>query len=172
MGVLREIAQVSKLLQIAAVSLLALAVLLPLESRTHAATRDGLVIIVGAAAGVSDISLIALRRAFRGEIAELGNGKRIVPFNHPVHSQERIAFDRKVLGLEPDDVGRFWINRRIRDEGLPPRTLPSAEVGLRVVASFPGAVTYLRASMVDRSVRVVSIDGIAPGRPGYLLPDL
>jgi hypothetical protein len=172
MGILRKDAGLPKLLQTLATLLLALALLAPLGSRSHAAERDVLVVIVAQATGVTDISLIALRRAFRGESAEYPNGKRVIPFNQAVGSPERVAFDRAVLGLEPDEVGRFWITRRIRDEGLPPRTLPSAEVGQRVVAAYPGALTYVRSSMVDHSVRVLTIDGIAPRQPRYALPEL
>jgi hypothetical protein len=161
-----------KLLQTISALLLSLALLLPVGPRSQAAERENLVVIVANATGISDISLVALRRAFRGESAEYKTGKRIVPFNQPVGARERVAFDRAVLGLEPEVVGRFWIDRRIRDEGLPPRTLPSAEVGLRVVASYPGALTYLRSSVVNRTVRVLSIDGVAPGQPGYAFPAL
>jgi hypothetical protein len=34
------------------------------------------------------------------------------------------------------------------------------------------AITYLRASMVDNSVQVLSIDGVAPRHAGYALPEL
>jgi hypothetical protein len=46
------------------------------------------------------------------------------------------------------------------------------EVGQRVVAAYPGALTYVRSSMVDRNVRVLTIDGVAPQQPGYALPNL
>ena len=77
-----------------------------------------------------------------------------------------------VLGLGPDEVGRFWINRRIRDEGLAPRIVTSSELGIRVVASYPGAVTYMRARALPASVRVLTINGVAPGQPDYLFPNL
>jgi hypothetical protein len=38
-----------------------------------------------------------------------------------------------------------------------------------VVASYPGAITYVRADMVNASVRVLRVDGKLPGDPGYLL---
>jgi hypothetical protein len=172
LGILRKDAAMPKLLQTLATLLIALALLAPLGSRSHAAERDVLVVIVAQAAGVTDISLIALRRAFRGESAQYPGGKRVIPFNQSVGSAERAGFDRAVLGLQPSEVGRFWITRRIRDEGLPPRTLPSVEVGQRVVAAYPGALTYVRSSMVDRNVRVLTIDGVAPEQPGYALPNL
>jgi len=144
------------------------ALVAPHRPGTRAEATAPLQVIVGGASGPSDISLTLLRRAFSGEAAEYAAGKRLVPFNLPTGTHERQVFDRVVLGLEPADVGRFWINRRIRDEGLPPRTLPSAEFGVRVVASFPGAVTYVSANVVAPNVRVLKIDGKSPADPGYV----
>ncbi len=151
-----------------AFSLLA-SVLMPLQSGAHAEANPPLVVVVGAKTNLTDISLAMLRRAFQGEVALTADGKRLVPLNHAVGNLERVQFDQAVLGLAPSDVGRFWINRRIRDEAPPPRTLPSADLGVRVVASYPGAITYVSSTAVNASVRVVRIDGKLPGDPGYLL---
>lgn len=134
----------------------------------HAEGHDPLVVIVSPKTDLTDISLAMLRRAFRGELAGTPSGKRLVPMNCPLKSYERESFDRKVLGLEPDEVARFWINRRIRDEGLPPRTLPSLDMATRVVVSYPGAIAYVRASFANKSVRALKVDGKAYAEPGYL----
>lgn len=138
----------------------------------QAPARDPLVVIIANAAGVSDIAISVLRNAFRGEYAEYAPGKRLLPFNHPPEAPERKAFDRAVLGLDPDAMGRYWIARRIRGEGLAPRAFPNVALGLRAVAAYPGAITYMRAKNVNTSVRVLTIDGHAPGQPNYPLPSL
>jgi hypothetical protein len=148
---------------------LLLGVLSPFTSGAHADERSALVVIVGTGSDVTDISLAMLRRAFSGEPASTPKGTRLVPLNQPVGSAERALFDRAVLNLEPNDVGRFWISRRIRDEGLPPRTLPSLDLGVRVVASYPGAITYVSPDQVNKNVRALRIDGKLPGDAGYLL---
>jgi hypothetical protein len=153
---------------LAALALL-LAGLLPVSQSAHAATAHTLLVIVGNATGMTDISLATLRRAFQNEPATTPSGKRLVPFNHVPGSAARTLFDRAVLGLEPDAVGRFWINRRIRDEGLPPHTVPSPELALRVVASLPGAITYVDSKTSTNGVRVLRVDGKLPNDPGYLL---
>ncbi|MFT3925870.1 MAG: hypothetical protein QM778_25225 [Myxococcales bacterium] len=158
-----------KLMHMFAVFLLGLAMLLPVQSGVRAEVNQPLVVVVGVKTNLTDISLAMLRRAFQGEGASTSDGKRLVPLNHAVGSSERALFDRAVLGLEPSEVGRFWINRRIRDEGAPPRTLPSADMGVRVVASYPGAITYVSAKNVNANVRVLRIDGKLPQDAGYLL---
>lgn len=158
-----------KLMHTIALVVLAWSLVSPFDPGARAEANQPLFVVVGASTDMTDISLAALRRAFQGEPAFTPSGKRLVPLNHAIGIPERVAFDRGVLGLEPDEVGRFWINRRIRDEGAPPRTLPSAELGVRVVASYPGAITYIQAKFLNPSVRVLRIDGKLPGDPGYLL---
>lgn len=148
-------------------ALLCAALPIPL-GRATAQRHDPLVVIVSPKTAITDISLAMLRRAFQGEPATTPDGKRLVPMNCPLKSREREQFDRKVLGLEPDAVARFWINRRIRDEGLPPRTLPSVELGARVVASYPGAIAYVGASMAGKSVRILKVDGRSASDQDYL----
>ncbi|MET0287161.1 MAG: hypothetical protein ABW352_21940 [Polyangiales bacterium] len=157
-----------KLIKLAAFALLALAAW-PARLPVRAEARPPLAVVVGSELKLSEISLATLRTIFRGDPTTAPDGKRFLPLNAPLKSFERELFDRKVLGLAPDEVAQFWITRRIRDEGLPPRTLPSSELGLRVVASYPGAITYVSTKIVKGGVRVLKVDGKLPTDAGYLL---
>jgi hypothetical protein len=148
--------------------LLALAALWPLSVRPASAASKHIVVIMAASTAVGDISSAVLRRAFLGEAAELG-GKRLVPLNHPPGTPARNTFDRAVLGLSPEQTGAFWIDRRIRAESAPPRAVPSPELATRIVASLPGAITYSTPEHVTAQVKILSIDGKAPGAAGYPL---
>ena len=106
----------------------------------------------------------------RHEVAEYGAGKRLIPFNHARETPIRAAFDKALLGLKPSEAGRFWVDRRMRDQPLPPRIVPTSELALRVVATLPEAISYVYQNPVHANVRVLTIDGEAPGQPGYLLP--
>ncbi len=156
----------TRITRILAALLFALSLALPVQTGVHAQAVQPLLVIVGSTSGIKDISMALLRRAFQGEVAELA-GKRLIPFNLPNGSAERTRFDRAVLGLEPQDVGRFWINRRIRDEGSPPRTLASVELAVKVVASLPGSISYVAPSKVTPNVRALTVDGKGPTDPGY-----
>lgn len=127
-----------------------------------------LVVVVGASSTIKNIDFAILRRAFSGLPAEV-DGKRLLPINHPNGAPLREAFDRMVLGLEPGDVGKFWIDKRIRDEGSPPKSVPSPELAIRIAASLPNAITYASPELVNASVKVLTVGGKAPGQPGYPL---
>lgn len=143
----------------------ALATAIPL--RTEAAGKP-LVVVIAASSTVRDISMGELRRAFLGEAVTLG-GKRLIAINHPLTAPSRIQFDRIAFGLTPDEVGRFWVDRSIRAQSPPPKTVQSSELAVRIAMSLPGAITYTTADAVTEKLRALTIDGKAPGQSGYPL---
>lgn len=119
-----------------------------------------LVVVVAKGSTVSRMSHAELKRCFSGDPVVI-DGERLVPFNLPPGSAERLTFDRLVLGMSAERVGRFWVDRKIRGESQAPRALPSALYVMKIVAKFPGAIGYVAADQVTADVRVVSIDGTA-----------
>jgi hypothetical protein len=133
------------------------------------AAGQPLVVIVGASVPMKDISTALLRRAFLGEVAEYASGKRLIPINQPPDNPPRSQFDKAILGLNPTEVGRFWVDRRIRDQSSQPKSVPSPEIALRVVMSVPGAITYVTPDMLNEKVRALTIDGKSHDQAGYAL---
>jgi hypothetical protein len=86
-----------------------------------------------------------------------------------LQSPARVSFDRSLLGLKPTEVGGFWIDRRIRDQGHPPKTVPSSDLAVRVVMSLVGAITYAQTGQLNDKVCALTIDGRGPSAPNYLL---
>lgn len=126
------------------------------------ARADGrkLVVVVAKGSAVTNLSRSDLRRCFLSEPVSAG-GKQLVPFNASPNSAERTAFDRAVLGMSPDEVGRFWIDRKVRGQSAAPRSLPSNAHIAKVAAKFPGAISYLPADALTAEVQAVAIDGVA-----------
>jgi hypothetical protein len=151
------------------------ACVLPALARAQGQPKAPLVVICGARSTLHDLSLPVLRAMFLGDEAKAPDGSRLVPFNQPPNSNDRVAFDRLVLGKSPAEVSKYWIDRRIRGEGRPPKvvTSPLDAVALlrQLVAVFPGAISYLRADQIDASVRVVRIGGKLPADAGYPLKE-
>jgi hypothetical protein len=152
-----------------ALGLLVAAASLPGYGASVRAAGKPLLMVMAVSSSIRDISTPTLRRVFQGLPTEFEGSKRFIPVNHPIGTPARIQFDRTVLSLEPSQVGAFWIDRRIRDETPPPRTVPSAELAMRIAASLPGAITYISPEMVNASVRVLSVDGKSAGQHGYPL---
>ena len=126
------------------------------------AHADGkkLVVVTAKGSGLTNISRGDLKRCFLGESVS-GGGKTLVPFNAATATPERTGFDKAVLGMSPDEVGRFWVDRKVRGQGGAPRSLPSAAHIAKVAAKFPGAIAYLPEDALTSDVQPVQIDGVA-----------
>jgi hypothetical protein len=125
------------------------------------ADGDKLIVVVAKGSSVTNISRDDLKRCFLGDRVSAGDGKTLVPFNAAPNSPERVSFDKAVLGMTPDEVGRFWIDRKIRGQSPAPRSLPSAAHVAKVAAKFPNAISYLMANQMTSDIQAVAIDGIA-----------
>jgi len=117
---------------------------------------------------IRDLSLADLRQAYRGKQVSIA-GQKLIPFNHPPGTADRVAFDRLVLGLSPEEVGRYWVDQKIRGGEAPPRTIDSVSLLVRVVAALPGAFAYVREGFASPELKVVSLDGRMPSDPHYPL---
>lgn len=127
---------------------------------------QAVVVVVAKGSKIKSLTRGELRRCFSGD-ALVVNDNRLIPFNSPPGSVERIAFDRFVLGMSPDQAGRFWVDRKIRGQSPAPRALPSALHVTKIVAKFPSAISYVRADHLTDDVQVVAIDGVLPTAAGY-----
>jgi ABC-type phosphate transport system substrate-binding protein len=125
-------------------------------------------VIVAKSSKITGMSANDLKRAFTGETVSAGGG-RLVPFNQNPSSGPRAAFDRVVLRMTADEVGRFWVDRKIRGETGAPRALASSAQTVKVVAKFPNAIGYVPVDEVTADVKVIAVDGDLPGDDNYTL---
>lgn len=132
--------------------------------------KPPLVVIVASGSSLTDLSRAQLRRIFLGEPTVLG-GLRMIPVNHPPSDPVRTSFDALALGLSPDAAGRYWVDRRIRGQGLPPRAIAGTALIREVVAKLPGGIAYVSAEQVGPSVRALLVDGIRHDDPRYPLAE-
>lgn len=103
-----------------------------------------------------ELSQSELRALFTLTRTYWPDGSRAVPFNYPPHSATRVEFDRGVLGMDPDQVARFWLERRIRGQAASIRSAGNPALLVKVVTRLPGSVTYVPASAVAEGVKVVA----------------
>jgi len=157
-------------------ALLTLAVGLPLlaglpgvERSARAAERVTLAVFVAKDSGVQNLKMSELRRIFTNADDSGFSRQRSIPFNHTARSSDRVGFDQTVLRMNPEEVSRFWIDRKIRGLPGPPRAVDSLSQLLRLVAHTTGGMGYARPSQVTSDVRVIRIDGKLPVDAGYPL---
>lgn len=124
-------------------------------SRAWADAQE-IAVIVNPAREESRLGADTLEAIFRTEMKTWPSGGKIVPFNFPARHSVRVAFDRAVLHMSPDEVARFWIDRRVRGGERPPRQVESTELMMKVIAKLEGGIGYVASSDVTDSVKVVA----------------
>jgi ABC-type phosphate transport system substrate-binding protein len=115
-----------------------------------------LAVIVHPGTPVKSLSGAELAAIFSGGIKYWKNGVSITIFNAPANTPPRTTFDSVVLNMTAEQVSRYWLDRRIRGEGTPPRQVPSPELAARLVAALPGAIGYVPEDKVGPNVKVVA----------------
>jgi ABC-type phosphate transport system substrate-binding protein len=140
----------------------------PAHVSPASAAEGGLVLVVAKASPINNITKAELNRVFSADPIKI-EGQSVVPFALTPSSPERQAFDLVVLGMSPDEVNKFWIDRRIRGQGSPPKSAPSPEVVAKAVASVPGAMGYVPVASLTPALKPVAIDGKTYRDSGYLL---
>jgi hypothetical protein len=145
---------------------LLLVILLGLTGLASADAKK-LVVVVAKTSSVTSVSRLELKRSFLGEPITIGS-VRLVPFNAEPRSDTRAGFDLTVFGMTPDQIGRFWVDRKVRGQGAAPRSLPPIHLA-KVIAKFPGAIGYLRVDQLTADVKVIKVDGLAYDDPRYTI---
>jgi hypothetical protein len=143
--------------------------LLPDSGALAAPPSEALAVVTSKDGGIEELSLYQLKRVYLGDKIQGPGGQNLLPLSRDPKGAERIGFDRSVLDMSPEQVARYWIDRKIRGQSAAPKAVDPAAVVQRVVARLPGAIGYVRAHEVTAEVRVVRIDGKKPGDPGYAI---
>jgi hypothetical protein len=132
------------------------------------ATAEPLVVIVDRDNPASDISLDELKSYFTGKRKDWPDGARVIPIDLEAGAPERKVFGKTALGMSADEYERWWVDQRVRGQGSAPRAV-SAASALKLAARARGVLAYVRASQADASVKVLKVNGVAPGAAGYPL---
>jgi ABC-type phosphate transport system substrate-binding protein len=119
-------------------------------------------VIVHRSSRIARLSGAEVEALFTRSQTRWSDGSPVVPLSLPTGTKTRDQFDRTVLRLDADQVGRFWLERRIRGLGAPPKQVPNAALMLKVVANLPGSIGYMPMSRIHVGVKVVA--RIAEGR--------
>ena len=122
----------------------------------RAAEDDVLDVIVHPSSPAMRLNGAEVEALFTRTQTRWSDGTPVVPLSFPTGTAIRDRFDQTVLRLDADDVGRFWLDRRIRGLGAPPKQVLNASLMLKVVANLPGAIGYVPLLRNRSGVKVVA----------------
>jgi ABC-type phosphate transport system substrate-binding protein len=133
--------------------------------------RSDLAIIVHKSNPIQNLTMSELREYFLAERSRWSTQQKIRVAMREPGSPEREAVLRLICGMNRDqDFTTYFLRARFSEQVIDePRNLDSASNMIKFVANVAGAIGYVRADEVDPSVRVIRVDNLAPGDPGYKL---
>ena len=143
----------------------------PAASAPKGQTRSQmeLAIIVNKSNPNDNLSYSELREYFMAERNNWssGAGKVRVVMREP-GVLEREAVLRLIYDMNEKDFNSYFLGKKFRGELVEePRLRNSTPDMIKTISNLPGAIGYVRADEVDASVKVLRVDGLAPGDAGY-----
>ena len=147
---------------------LLLAALLALAA--PAAWAEPLAIVVDRDNPKTDLSAEELKSIYLGKRTEWSDCARAVPIDQDPAGASHGAFLGGVLGMSQGQFAQHWVDQQVRGAGSAPKVASSPASAMKLVAKVRGAVAFVPASLVDASVKVVTLNGKKAGDAGYALP--
>ena len=155
----------SKFPRIIIILILSAVFMLPCQGLAYA---DSIAVIVNKKTPFDDITLTDLEGIFKKEIKKLDDGSMLIPINREYGTDIRNSFVEMVFKKSPDEMKRFWLEKKYKGV-TPPSVQKSVLAVKRMVNNVPGAISYILESEVDDSVKVLKIEGLMPRENGYVL---
>jgi len=142
---------------------------LPSARPAQASQQAELAIIVNKSNPTDSISYSELREYFLAERNHWvnGGGKVRIVMRAP-GQPEREAVLHLIYNMNEKGFTSYFLGKKFTGEVLEePRQQNSTPDVIKFISYVPGAIGYVRADEVDASVKVLRVDGLAPGEPGY-----
>ena len=142
----------------------------PAQTNAPPAGEDQLAVVVHKSNPVENLSLDDLRQLCLAEKKRWDNGRKITIVVREPGEPERQAVLGIVYRMKENEFTRYFLQSAFTgDVGTAPKQLATAAGVRRFVFNVPGALGFIRAVELDESVKLVRVNGRAPGEAGYPL---
>ncbi|TDJ41375.1 MAG: hypothetical protein E2O54_05375 [Gammaproteobacteria bacterium] len=134
------------------------------------ARNQAIAIVVHDGTHIDDVSIDQLRRIFLAEQQFWPDRSRITLLVRAPGAYEREFVLERIYQMNENQFRKYWIAKMFRAE-VPsgPRIVFSTNMALELVTAIPGSITFMNASDVGETVKVVRVNGLLPSDDGYLL---
>lgn len=140
------------------------------SAASAAGSEQNLAIIVNTTNPVENLAMEDLRKVFLGERSHWPNGRRITLVMMDPAQPERKVVLREIYGMSEKDLNQHFIQGVFTGAVfVSPKTLVTPSEVLKFVFNVPGAIGYVSASDLDKSVKVLRVDGRLPDDKDYRL---
>jgi len=113
------------------------------------------VAVIVNASNTATISDSDISRLFLGKLKAFPDGDKAAAVNSKFGSATRNEFEKKLLKKNSSQVKAYWSKLIFSGKGKPPNELGSDKDILALVASDPTIISYVDATSVDETVKVI-----------------
>jgi hypothetical protein len=136
----------------------------------YAADATDLAVVVHKSTTLATIPSADLRLMILGERPKWPDGTKVTAVETPADSPETVLLWKAVFKMSDAVLKRYYMYATFTGKEIaPPKDFPSAAALKQFVARTPGAIGCILASEVDSTIKVLKVDGAAPGEPAYKL---
>lgn len=137
---------------------------------SSSSSRQAVAIVVNPHSTVTDLSFAELRRIFLGQQQFWPDRTKITLLVRAPVAPERAVVLDQIYRMDEDQFRQYWIGKMFRAEVAGgPKIVYSSDMAINLVDNVPGSITFVLASAVTQSSKVLRIDGKLPSDPGYPL---
>jgi ABC-type phosphate transport system substrate-binding protein len=134
------------------------------------AAAGDVAIVVRPDTPVDSLTLGDLRRVFLGDRQFWSSNLRVTLLVRAPGAHERDVVLSQVYQMSEAQYRQYWIAKVFRAEASSaPKVVYSNEMAVELASTMPGALAFVDASMVPKSLKVVKINGVLPGDSKYPL---
>jgi hypothetical protein len=120
------------------------------------ASDDEIDVIVNKANDISELSAADAKKIFMGDKSVWPNGKRVTIVMFNAGSSERVVVLRDIYKMTEADYSKYFLQAAFTGRiQAPPKEVGTAAQIKQFVAGNPGAVSYVKSTDVDDTVKVV-----------------
>ena len=129
-----------------------------------------LAVIVGKSSSLDSVTAAELTKIFRAEKPKGSDGVKFVLSMREAASPERNSVLSQIYQMSEAEYTKFFLQATFTGAvQSAPKQVTGAAAAKQFVSGTPGAICYVRGGEADDSVKVLKIDGKAPGEAGYPL---
>src|SRR5437868_10347881 len=133
-----------------------------------AADSNAVAIVVRPDVPVDNLTFAELRRLMLGDRQYWSSNLRVTLLVRAPGARERDVVLKTIYQMSEAQFRQYWIAKVFRAEAASgPRIVYSNEMAAELSASTPGAIAFVDPARVPKNLKVLKINGLSPGQPGY-----
>jgi len=115
----------------------------------------GIVVIGNPGLSINPVTAAQVTEIFLGKMPTLKDGTQLTVIEHQDGESIKDDFYEKVVGKSSSQLKAYWAKVVFTGEGFPPKAYSGDKAVKEQVAATPGAIGYVDAGAVDKSVKVL-----------------